>query len=76
MRFGALLSSVISGGSDGERGEVMYPDTMLDLAKVHIQELHKEAARARLARSQSPKEAGPRASAIWIGLGKVRSKTA
>lgn len=56
----------------------MHPDTMLDIARLHIEELHNEAARARLVKGRRRAGSVSRASGFWtgIGLGKLRSKTA
>lgn len=56
----------------------MHPDMIFDLGKFQIQELHKEAARRRLAKDPSHIPAVPRDSGMWgrFSFGKLRSKTA
>lgn len=56
----------------------MHPDLMLEIARFHIEELHAEAARARLVKEARAAGGVPRASQLWTGLGfgKLRSKTA
>lgn len=56
----------------------MHPDMAYDMARFHIEDLHRQAARHRLARLQSRVPAGPRPSGIWTGLGfrRLRSKSA
>lgn len=56
----------------------MHPDLMLDIARLHIEELHAKAARARLVKEAKATGGVPRASQLWTGLGfgKLRSKTA
>lgn len=70
--YGGLVTS------DGERGKIMHPDMMLDLARLHIEELRNEAARARLVKDPRRARSGSRASRFRAGIGlkNLRSKAA
>lgn len=56
----------------------MHPEVMLDIVKLHIEDLHREAAQARLAAETSRRRSLPNLSSLWSGLGvrKVLSRTA
>lgn len=55
----------------------MHPEMMFQLTKFRMEELHKEAARQRLASGRSRIRTARRASKVWGRLGfGLRSKTA
>lgn len=56
----------------------MHPDMSFDIARFHIEELHDQAARARLVMGRRRVRPVSRGSRSWTGLGfgKLRSNTA